>query len=158
MKIAPSFITPSPPIHSLTLVSYLLPLTLLMSISCVRLMSFVSCVRLSPASFYLLRPSHVVRILCPSVSCVRLSPASVYLLRPSHVVRLSPVSTSCRSSVYLLRLSVYLLRLFMLYVFQCSFKHVIPVMLVMCVMCYVSSRFIYLPIHSNTLKSISLKA
>ena len=30
-------------------------------------------------------------------------------------------------------------------------------MCVMCVMCYVSSHFIYLPIHSNALKSISLK-
>ena len=34
---------------------------------------------------------------------------------------------------------------------------VIPVMFVMCVMCYVSSRFIYLPIHSNASISISLK-
>ena len=51
--------------------------------------------------------------------------------------------------------SVYLLRLFVLCVMS---RLVCLSPASVCVMCYVSSRFVYLPIHSNALNSISLKA
>ena len=116
-----------------------------------------------------LRPFRVIRLVCVCPSNASASVVSVHLLRlsiscvssrpsrlrPSRVVRFVCVCLSPASRLIRLMLSVssrlrsHLLRL--------SPASISCVSSVLCVMCNSNSWIVYLSIHSNALKSISLK-